>query len=143
MPEVHAEVDVSVPPADFMALLVDHDCYPSFLPHIEAVEVLESSEAVWTVRYATRVIRQLHYTLRLERHGHDTLSWQLVDGFFRRNEGAWTLTATAQGTHARYDLNVELDVFLPQSITRSLIGRDLPQTLQRFADEAARRGRAG
>lgn len=141
MPQTTLSIEISATPDQVMSVLVDHASYPSFLPHIRSVAVTEVGPADWQVAYTTRVIRDLHYTLRLVQDGHRSLSWSLVeDGVFLRNSGAWTLRPLPGGrTEAEHTLDVHLAVFLPQNIARSLIERAHPETLARFRDEVERR----
>jgi ribosome-associated toxin RatA of RatAB toxin-antitoxin module len=64
----------------------------------------------------------------------------LVDGPFKVNSGGWDLTPIADGkhTHALYFIEVQVGMFVPGSIMRSLVGRTLPDTVRRFKEEAER-----
>ena len=60
------------------------------------------------------------------------------------NEGSWTLTPMlapdgAVWTTAEYQIDVELDVFLPRPLLSSLTGSNLPLALAAFKDRAERR----
>lgn len=141
MPTAKAEIVVDASPAQVMAVLVDHTSYPHFLPSVRRVEVVELAPDDWRVTYTIRIIRDLHYTLRLVRDGERSLSWSLMDeGVFLRNSGAWTLSALPDGrTRAEQHLEIQLAVFLPNNIARSLVERTLPDSLTRFRDEIERR----
>lgn len=141
MPQTTSSIEISATPQQVMDVLVDHASYPDFLPHIRAVAVTEVGPGDWRVAYTTRVIRDLHYTLRLVQEGSRSLAWSLVEeGVFLHNSGAWTLTPLPDGrTRAEHTLDVHLAVFLPQNIARSLVERALPETLARFRDEVERR----
>jgi len=139
------EIEVGVPPAALMAVLVDFAHYPDFLPWMKSGEVLRrDGPDTWEVRFGVEVIRPLVYTLRLEREGERGLRWSLVEGVFRTNDGAWTLQPTngGRGTLARYDIDLQVGSFVPGNVLRSLVGRDLPDLLQRFRAEAERRAGA-
>lgn len=144
MPTTAAHVDFDASPSAVMSVLVDHDRYPDFLPHIQAVEVQTLDDGAWLVTYTTRVIRDLHYTLRLRREGDTVLHWELAEeGVFLRNSGSWSLEPLPDGqTRGTHTLDIVLAVFLPHNIAKSLIERTHPATLARFRDEVQRRSGA-
>jgi uncharacterized membrane protein len=145
MPITTASIEINAPPERVMAVLVDHERYPEFLPYIRDVQVEAVGEGDWRVAYTTHVIRDLNYTLRLIQDATRSLSWSLVEeGVFLRNSGSWTLSALPGGrTRAHHDLELSLAVFLPNNIARSLMERTLPDTLSRFRDEVHRRMQDG
>jgi hypothetical protein len=52
-----------------------------------------------------------------------------------RNTGSWTLRTLSDGmTLARYALDVNLRGTIPTSVSDWLVGKTLPETLQRFKD---------
>ena len=141
MPTAKAHIVVDASPAEVMAVLVDFGAYPDFLPSIRSVDVVELATGDWRVSYTIRIIRDLHYTLRLVQDGDRSLSWSLMEeGLFLRNSGSWTLSALPDGrTRAEQHHEIRLAVFLPSNISRSLIERMLPDSLSRFRDEIERR----
>jgi ribosome-associated toxin RatA of RatAB toxin-antitoxin module len=137
MPAVRRDVLVDVPPAALMAVLCDFAAYSTFLPDMEESTVLRDEGSRWTVRFAVRIIRRIEYTLLLERHGDDRLTWSYVGGAFKANSGGWTLTEEAPGrTRAVYDLDLDLGMFVPGSVVRTLLDHNLPATLQAFKHRA-------
>lgn len=141
MPRASHSVEIDAPPAQVMAALTDFASYPSFLPELEAAEVLRQSADGWEVRFRLQLIRDLGYTLQLTRSGERLLRWTLLEGVFKSNEGGWTLTPLDGGarTLARYEIDVSVGIFVPGNIVRSLVDRTLPDTLARFKAEIERR----
>ena len=104
--------------------------------------VLWADACAWEVRFTVRVIRQFTYTLRLVREGSE-LTWTLLEGVFRSNDGRWCLTSTPDGqTHAQYSIEVQMGMYVPGNIVHSLVDRGLPKTLGCFKAEAERRSAA-
>ena len=136
MPAAVQTIDVGVAPAALMAVLVDFEHYPDFLDDIVATRILRRHGDVWEVAFEIEVIRTLRYTLRLERHGDERLSWSLVEGLFHQNDGSWTLEPTEAGTRATYRIDLKTGMFVPGSLLTSLVGTNLPDMLQRFKDRA-------
>ncbi|MFT5685464.1 MAG: ribosome-associated toxin RatA of RatAB toxin-antitoxin module [Myxococcota bacterium] len=140
MPSARQSITIQAPPASVMALITDFATYPEFLPEIQTTEILHTEPGAWEVRFTVEVIRRLSYTLRLVQDGPLSLSWTLLEGVFRSNDGGWTLTADSDdATTANYRIDVSLGMFVPGNIVHSLVDRGLPLTLQRFKDEAERR----
>jgi uncharacterized membrane protein len=143
MPTTTSTVHIHAKPSEVMTVLVEHERYPELFSHIQSVHVRTAEVDRWEVDYVTRVIRDLRYSLKLTRDGDKELSWTQLEGVFTRNEGVWRLTPSEGGTLVEYVLHIELAVFLPQAITRSLTGQALPQMLSRVKAEVERRFQSG
>ncbi len=141
MPAIESSVLVDAPPDVLMGLICDFGSYPDFLPETVMARPLKQEGSTWEVRFGIQVIRRLEYTLRLTRSDDLHLSWTLVDGPFRTNEGSWTLEPVDGGrrTRALYRIDLQVGMFVPGNIVRSLTERTLPDTLARFKAEAERR----
>lgn len=131
-------VEIDVPPARVMTVLCDYAAYPRFLPDMEEATVLRAEESRWTVRFAVRIIRRLEYTLLLTREGDRRLAWSLVEGVFRANSGAWELEPLDGGTRTRatYALDLDIGMFVPGSVRKTLLEQNLPDTLAAFKARA-------
>ena len=140
MPAARRSIDVAVSPDKLMAVVTDFAAYPRFLPEMEEATILRRDGDVWVVRFAIRVVRRLEYTLRLERQSPTRLRWSLVEGAFKANNGGWDLTATATGTQAEYHIDLDVGMFVPGSVMKTLVETSLPATLAAFKKEAERRG---
>ncbi len=138
MPSARCRVEVDAPPARVMEVITDFPSYPSFLPEIEEAEVVSATPGAWEVRFVLRLIRRLEYTLRLSREEDRRLEWTLVTGIFRSNDGGWELEPLdgGQRTAATYTIDLVMDVFIPRAIVNSLVGENLPATLERFRARA-------
>ncbi|MDG1481576.1 MAG: SRPBCC family protein [Myxococcota bacterium] len=140
MPSARQSITIQAPSASVMAVITDFASYPDFLPEIRSTEVLLAESGVWEVRFTIEVIRRLSYTLRLVQDTPHSLSWTLLEGVFRANDGGWSLAEESDGeTAAEYRIDVRLGMFVPGNIVHSLVERGLPRTLRRFKDEAERR----
>jgi ribosome-associated toxin RatA of RatAB toxin-antitoxin module len=149
MPAAQRSIDVDVAPSALMAVLVDFAKYPTFLADMEEAVVLRgeptAAPSVWTVKFSVRIIRRLSYTLRLERDGDRALRWTLVEGMFRSNNGGWTLEPLDGGarTRATYALDVDIGMFVPGSVSKTLLEHNLPATLAAFKARAESLARGG
>ena len=88
-----------------------------------------------------RVIRELTYSLRLVQPSPGRLDWTLIEGAFKANDGGWELAPLDGGARTRvtYRIDLQVGMFVPGNIVRSLTQRSLPDTLERFKAEAERR----
>jgi coenzyme Q-binding protein COQ10 len=145
MPAARHTLDIDVSPAVLMAVITDFAAYPTFVTDMQSAEVRshegDADHDVWTVAFALHMIRKLTYTLRLERQGVERLRWSLVEGSFRTNEGGWTLEPLDGGTRTRATYEVDLDVgmFIPGSVMKTLVEHNLPRTLAAFKARAEAR----
>ncbi len=138
MPSAQRSVEIQASPAQVMSVITDFASYPRFLPAMRQVEVLHAGPSSWEVRFTVQVIRSLCYTLQLVREDAHTLRWSLIEGIFRANSGAWILTPLPSGTLASYHIDIQIGMFVPGNIVRSLLEVELPQTLEQFKREAER-----
>ena len=139
MPSAKHETIAPISPDSLMDLILDFESYPNFLPEITHTHVRLKGPPIWEVRFQLRLIRPIVYILRLERKSQYELSWSLIEGFFISNTGSWVLTPHEEGVHIQYQISMQLDTFLPGSISNSLTKKSLPATIKRFVNEALSR----
>lgn len=142
MPVAHRSIDIDVPAAALMRVICDFAAYPRFLPDMEEATVLRAEPNRWTVRYAVRIIRRVEYTLSHVREGDTRLRWSLVEGAFKSNNGGWDLEPLDDGarTRANYTLDIDLGMFVPGSVLKTLLEQNLPTTLAAFKRRAEQGG---
>ena len=138
MPCAKSTLDIQVPPSVLMGVITDFAQYPNFLPDMEEATLLRVDPDVWTVRFAIRIIRRIEYTLELHRTGDTGLRWALVEGAFKANSGGWELAPIdgGAGTRATYTLELDLGMFVPGSVLKTLLEHNLPATLLAFKARA-------
>jgi ribosome-associated toxin RatA of RatAB toxin-antitoxin module len=130
-------IEIDAPIERVYAVIVDYERYPEFLPEIERAEVVRRDGDVVEVAFSLNLIKRLAYTLRLVGEPERGVSWTLVDGMFTTNAGSWTLEPLDGGrTLATYSIQVAVQIFVPGSITKRLVGSTLPTTLAAFKARA-------
>lgn len=147
MAQARREIDIAVSPSRLMSVICDFEAYPLFLPWMRRAEVVSHErgpgpdQESWEVRFQLELIRPLVYTLRLERQGAERLSWSLVEGVLRTNDGAWTLSPLDGGlrTRATYEIDLQVGSFVPGNILEGLRQRELGELLERVRAEAEAR----
>lgn len=138
MPAVERTVEIDVPPAALMKVITDFASYPRFLPELDEALVLLAEPRAWNVRFALRVIRRIEYTLRLVQESDTRLSWSLVEGAFKSNDGSWDMEPIDGGTRTRatYAIDLDIGMFVPGSVLKTLLEHNLPATLAAFKARA-------
>jgi ribosome-associated toxin RatA of RatAB toxin-antitoxin module len=138
MPVVQRSIEIDVPPAALMRVICDFAAYPRFLPDMVEATVLRAEPTRWTVKYAVRIIRRVEYTLDHVREGDTRLRWALVEGAFKSNNGGWELEPLDDGTRTRatYTLDIDIGMFVPGSVLKTLLEQNLPATLAGFKARA-------
>ncbi|MFM2246118.1 MAG: hypothetical protein RL071_2192 [Pseudomonadota bacterium] len=144
MPASTQTVEIDAPIAQVWATILDFPSYPRFLPDMGGAEVRRAGPPEWEVAFELHLLRDLRYTLRLHTPAPWTLRWSLLEGAFLRNEGGWALEALSPTrTRATYEIDVQVAMYIPGNVVRTLVERSLPETLDRFRAEAERRAAAG
>lgn len=139
MPVAQRSIDIDVPPARVMEVVTDFAAYPRFLADMNESTVLRTEPGgVWVVRFAVQVIRRVEYTLRLVKVSETQVRWSMVEGAFKANNGGWDLEPLDDGTRTRatYTLDLDLGMFVPGSVLKTLLEHNLPATLQAFKQRA-------
>jgi ribosome-associated toxin RatA of RatAB toxin-antitoxin module len=106
---IRRRVVVADPPERMFALVNDVESYPQFLPHCRAARVLRRGEGEIEARIELAK-GALHkaFTTRNRLDPPHRIQMQLVDGPFRRLQGAWVFTDLGpQGTAVELDLEFE------------------------------------
>lgn len=138
MPRAAASVEVYAPAEVVMGVITDLASYPEFLPHLTTVRPTPLGDGAWDVRFELHFIREIAYTLKVWRESPTCVRWSMVEGVFRSNDGAWQITELAPGALTRVDWSVDLqlEVFVPGSLIRTLADEELPGMLSRFKERA-------
>jgi coenzyme Q-binding protein COQ10 len=145
MPAARHDTLIDASPDQVMAVITDFESYPKFLPEMETARIIKRDGDVWDVAFSVRIVRSFSYTLQLRRVSPTQLKWHLVEGAFKVNEGGWNLDEVDDGarTKAVYTIDLQLGMFVPGNILRSLVERSLPDTVSRFKGETERRVAVG
>lgn len=137
MPGVERTIQIRAPIDTVFDVITDYEKYPDFLPETQAVSILENKSGIKVVRFELELVMRIHYTLKMTEASPDRVAWTLVDSnMLKRNEGAWSLRSTGDGTEATYGLEVKLRGIIPKSVSTRLMGTTLPMTLDRFKKRA-------
>jgi coenzyme Q-binding protein COQ10 len=138
MPSATRSIEINATPAEVLSVITDFESYPTFIPEMVDARIVQQTGDVWEVSFGIHVVRRLDYTLRLTQVSPTEVRWSLVTGVFKSNDGGWRLTPLNDGkrTRADYTVDIQVGMFLPGSLVRSLVGKSLPSMLTKFKARA-------
>lgn len=138
MPVAQTTIEIDATPAQMMAVITDFAQYPRFVADMQEAVLLRQDTGEWVVRFVIKVIRRIEYTLRLVREDDLHLTWTMVEGAFKSNNGGWVLEPLDGGTRTRATYTLELDIgtFIPGSVLKTLLEHNLPATMAAFKQRA-------
>ncbi|MBI1908566.1 MAG: SRPBCC family protein [Deltaproteobacteria bacterium] len=137
MPEISSSVEIKASPKIVYGIVTDFEKYPEFLPETKSVEIKKEGRSP-QVRFQIQVIKTISYLLQFNLKPLTDVCWKLVEGdIFKRNSGFWKFEEVKKGvTKATYSIDVDFGVLVPRMITHMLVGKSLPQMLERFKKRA-------
>lgn len=117
-------------------IITDFESYPEFLPETKSVVVDKHKGNHYVVTFTIEVMKSISYTLDMHGKPCDELAWTLVKGdMMKDNSGRWILEEIKKGvTKVSYEVDVDLGLLVPASLTKALVSKDLPRMLKRFKE---------
>lgn len=115
-------------------VITDYEGYRDFLKDLKDVIVSNHKGDSAEVTYQIQVIKTISYTLKMKGTPHNKVEWSFVKGdIMKDNHGHWDLKEIKKGlTLATYNITIELPMLVPGSVTKALIGKNLPEMLNSF-----------
>jgi ribosome-associated toxin RatA of RatAB toxin-antitoxin module len=113
-----ASIEIGAPADAVMAVIADLAAYPEWTGEVKQVEVLDTDPGTGRARRALLVIdggalrdrQELAYSF----DGDHSVRWSLVKGDMLRSlEGAYTLTASADGASTTVEYTLAVDTKIP------------------------------
>ena len=119
-------------------VISDFKRYPKFVSEITKATVLKQTEKKVTASFEMNMVQKINYTLLFSLTPHSKVSWSFVEGdsILKDNSGSWTIAEQSAGKlKITYEANVELSIWLPESILKSMLNENLPMMLEKFKKE--------
>ncbi len=143
MPEAQRSVVVNVPREKLWDVISDYEKYPSFIPEMRHVRILETKGNVQRVAFEIELVvlaftRKVHYTLEFTNSPPEKVRWHLVESdMVKGNDGGWTLEPAGEGkTKATYQIELRLGPLVPKAVANFLAEQSLPKLLEQFKGRA-------
>jgi ribosome-associated toxin RatA of RatAB toxin-antitoxin module len=142
--QVAATFSVAELPALAVAVLMDFERIPAFMPDMKTSTVLERTDAATVVEQEAvarfmMFSKRVHLVLRVsERDGTIRFRDQCGESF-SRYEGLWKVSAVDGRTAIEYQLAAKPKFDVPAFVLKRLMQRDATQMIERLQGEIARR----
>ncbi len=136
MTQISQSIEIKATKKKAYGVISDFESYSEFLPEMKKVVVEKKKAQHYLVTFTLQVIKEISYTLDIHGKQPDHLTWTLVRGnMMKKNDGGWTLEDVKRGVIlATYDVDIDLGLLVPSSVTKALVSKDLPKMLERFKE---------
>lgn len=109
----------------------DCESHPEFMSELQRVNVLERRDTFVRAEFVVKILKEVKYTVALTGKPGEEISWKLVKGFFKKNEGRWLFKDLGNGgTECVYDIDIEFGLLVPGSVIKMLQETNLPKMLK-------------
>lgn len=127
LPGVRASFTVTAPRERIWTTLIDYPNFPRIFPNIKEIRVLSEDKKGARLEYQVNgIVGTYSYVLsRLYEKPGQHLTWTRLSGDLKRIEGSWEIRDTPQsGVYLLiYEIYVDINSFIPQSMVRSEVMR--------------------
>jgi ribosome-associated toxin RatA of RatAB toxin-antitoxin module len=128
-------IEIDAKPEDAFNCVTDFESYPKFLPEIEAAKVMKKTAKSVTAAFTMNLMQRVNYTLKFQTSGRDKIPWDFVEGdsIIKENKGYWLIEGKKGGkTSLTYHVDLSFNMWIPESVVKSLIADHLPNMLEKF-----------
>ncbi len=133
----HTEV-FNCSPEQFFEILIDYKNYPQFLNEVKEVNVLEDQGDTKKVEFKISVIKSLTYVNEQKESRPNEVSWRFLEGdLFKSMNGHWKLSEEDGKTKAEYFVEAQFGMFVPKSMTKTVISANLPAMMKAYHKRVA------
>jgi coenzyme Q-binding protein COQ10 len=120
-------------PDEFFQVICDYEKYPEFLTEVEDVRILETQGNKKLVQYEVSLLKTFTYSLWTTEERPKGISWDLASGdVFKTCSGFWKLEDEAGRTRATYHVEASFGMFVPKTITKSILSMNLPNMMSAY-----------
>lgn len=133
----HTEV-FNCSPEQFFEILIDYKKYPEFLNEVKEVNILEDQGDTKKVEFKISVIKSLTYVNEQKESRPNEVSWKYLEGdLFKSMNGHWRLSEEDGKTKAEYFVEAQFGMFVPKSMTKTVISANLPAMMKAYHKRVA------
>lgn len=127
-------IEIKATPKQCYDVITAYNSYMDFLKDVNSITIESQKGNTARITYEIQVIKPIRYTIDLVGTPHKTVAWTYVKGdIMRDNHGSWELEEVKKGvTKATYNIEVVLPLLVPGSVTKALVGKNLPSMLATF-----------
>ncbi|MDP8225304.1 MAG: SRPBCC family protein [Candidatus Lernaella stagnicola] len=133
MPKTSRSIVINASPQACYDVIWDCESHPEFLSELQRAKILDHRDDFVRAEFTVRIVKEIKYTIDLHGTPGASMSWKLVKGFFKKNDGLWTLRDLGDGrTECTYDIDIEFGLMVPGSVVKMLQEQQLPKLLEAF-----------
>ncbi len=138
MAKTTTSIEIKAPLKKVYEVITNFEAYPEFLSGSKGAKILKKSPRHLQVEFKVDVIKTITYVLDIQLDPPHGFSWSLLKGdFMKSNSGRWILNEIKKGlTEALYEIEIDLGLFVPKSISNILVGKNLPVMMKEFKERA-------
>ena len=135
---VQKSIQIKAPIQTVYNCVTDFESYPKFLPDMKKTKVVWIDDQQMEVNFHLNLIKEISYTLLFDLDPPQGVFWKLKSGdLMKKNTGSWELKMVDDYlTQVTYSIDLEFGLWVPKTITQTLIEKSLPQTLTRFKKQS-------
>jgi ribosome-associated toxin RatA of RatAB toxin-antitoxin module len=120
-------------PEQLFAVIADYERYPEFLTEVKSCRIVEIQGSKKLVEYEVSLIKTFKYSLWLSEVKPTEISWDFAGGdVFKTLNGYWKLSDEAGRCRAVYYVDASFGLFVPKTITKSLLSMNLPNMMSAY-----------
>lgn len=149
MPRIERTRVVHAPPGEVVAIARDVEAYPSFMPDVESVKILEKSDDGAALKTQwVGVIKQFRLTIKWIQEerwdlAENRVVFHQIEGDYDRMEGTWEFRPHPQGTEfvstLDYEYRVPLLGALVTKVIHHLAQQNVESVMKAIAERAESR----
>ncbi|MBF0105163.1 MAG: SRPBCC family protein [Deltaproteobacteria bacterium] len=130
------EIEIKATPKQCYDVVWAFENYPEFIGDLKEVEIANKKGNACEVTYTIKVIKKITYTLKMKGTPGKKVEWSFVKGdFMKDNFGHWEFKEIKKGvTKATYDVSINFGILVPGSVSKMLVGKNLPAMLKAFKE---------
>ncbi|MBM3269254.1 MAG: SRPBCC family protein [Candidatus Sericytochromatia bacterium] len=133
---------VAAPPDQVFETLTDDTRFAEFMPFVTECRALERFPGGAKILMRARQFGMFDFSvvyIRRYRADRRQVTWQEVGGFFKRDDGAWTLAPDGAGTRVTYEIILDPGFYVPGFLLEFGLRQGLPE----IGESVRRRAESG
>ena len=125
-----ADFVVAAPPDKVFDVVVNDQHFSEFMPYIVSSETLERHGFGSRSRIRAKRFGLFDFVLVYDRRytaDRRRVTWREIGGYFKRDDGVWTVAPHPRGTLVGYEILIDPGFFVPDFLLKFAIEQGLPE----------------
>lgn len=124
-----ADFVVAAPPDQVFDVLTDDERFREFMPYVVSSETVARIPGGTRARMRARHFGLFDFVVVYDRRYFENrrrVEWREVGGYFKRDDGVWTLAPHSKGTLVGYEILLDPGFFVPDFLLSFALRQGLP-----------------